>query len=133
MSIRSLGMAVSSLLMLGVVMASPVAAQPGAPAPAGVKDKEVVKAAQFAVKAASKDGAKVTLVKVLSAKTQVVAGINYILTLQVKQGKKVRTAKTVVWEQAWRKVPYELTSWKFTDEKDEPKPKPDKDADKSTK
>ena len=57
------------------------------------------------------------------------AGLNYHLTLQVKVGSQVRTAKATVWEQAWlNKI--ELTSWTFTDEGGaaSPPPVPGKDT-----
>ena len=131
-----MGVMMGWCVVLGAVVVQPAAAQPGAPAAASVDDAQVVKAAQFAVSAqqeAMKGGdqaGKLTLVKVLAARKQVVAGLNYILTLQVKQGDKVRTAEVKVWEQAWRKEPYQLTSWKFTDDKgqEEPKPAAGKDA-----
>ncbi len=97
------------------------AAQPGAPQGTSVDDKDVVKAAQFAVAAqqkAMKDAGqsdKLTLVKIVSARKQVVAGMNFMLTLQVKVGDEARTAEAKVWWQAWRKVPYQLTYWKNTE------------------
>ena len=88
---------------------------------ASVDDKDVIKAAKFAVDAeqkAMKDAGQsdaLTLVKIVSARKQVVAGMNYILKLQVKQGDKARTAEVKVWWQAWRGSPYQLTSWKFVE------------------
>jgi hypothetical protein len=105
----------------------PVWAQPGAPSPAAVDDKAIIKAAEFAIAAqlkTMKSGEKLALVKILGAQKQVVSGMNYNLTLQVKHGDKVRTANAQVWEQAWQKEPYKLTSWKFADEKAEPEKKP---------
>jgi serine protease inhibitor len=99
-----------------------IAAQPGAPRAAEIDDKDVLKAAQFAVTAqqqilsAAGQADSLALVKVVAAKKQVVAGMNYILTLRVKQGDTERTADAKVWVQAWRKDPYKLTAWKFTDE-----------------
>ena len=82
---------------------------------ADVKDKDVIKAAKFAVK---KDGqnekAAVTLVAINKAQMQVVAGINYELCLQVsvkKTGKKAvkQFVKTVIYRDL--KNTYSLTSW----------------------
>lgn len=101
-------------------ISSPLLAQPGAPSPASVEDKAVVKAAEFAIAAqlkTMKQGEKLALVKILSAQKQVVSGMNYKLTLQVKHGDKLRPVNTEVWEQAWKKEPYKMTSWAFTDEK----------------
>jgi hypothetical protein len=98
------------------------AAQPGAPQGAAVDDKEVVYAANFAIVAeqdalkAAGQTDKLTLVKIVSAKKQVVSGMNFMLTLEAKLGDKTRTAEAKVWWQAWRRPPYQLTSWKFADE-----------------
>jgi hypothetical protein len=90
---------------------------PGGYAPASVADKEVVAAAAFAIQAQQKapgKHAKLELVKIRKAESQVVAGMNYRLELDVKQDGKVRAAEAIVWWQAWRKSePYGLTSWKW--------------------
>jgi len=89
-------------------------------------DEGAIRAARFAVdaqqqamKAAAKDD-KLTLVKILSARQQVVAGLNYNLTLQVKVGEALKTAEATVWARLWLKgeEQYKLTSWKFADEKE---------------
>jgi len=91
------------------------------------KDQGAIQAAQFAVdaqrqamKAAAKD-AKITLVNIVSARSQVVAGTNYKLTLQVKVGEALKTAEATVWARLWlkRDEQYQLTSWKFADEMNE--------------
>ena len=68
-----------------------------------ITDAEVLKAAQFAVKA---HDAKLTLQSVNAAEQQVVAGTNYKIKLTTSDGRK---ANAVV----WRKLDgsYELTSW----------------------
>jgi hypothetical protein len=76
-----------------------------------VTQPEVKAAAEFAVAAQSE--AKLELVKVLRAEQQVVAGMNYKLTLSVKDDGKSKTVEAIVWEQPWRKPNrYQLTSWK---------------------
>jgi hypothetical protein len=94
----------------------------GGYAAASVTDKQVIAAADFAVKAEAKamQGRKdalpatPTLVKVLSAQQQVVAGMNYRLRLKVRLNGKDKEADAVVWWQAWRVPdPYELTSWNW--------------------
>jgi predicted neuraminidase len=72
---------------------------------AAITDAEVLKAAQFAVKA---HDAKLTLQYVTAAEQQVVAGINYKLRLTTSDGRK---ADAVV----WRKLDgsHELTSWQW--------------------
>ena len=68
-----------------------------------ITDAEVLKAAQFAVKA---HDSKLTLQSVNAAEQQVVAGTNYKIKLTTSDGRK---ADAVV----WRKLDgsYELTSW----------------------
>jgi hypothetical protein len=94
----------------------------GGYAAASVTDKQVIAAADFAVKAEAeamqkkKDAmpATVTLVKVLGAQQQVVAGMNYRLRLKVRLNRQDKEADAVVWWQAWRAPePYELTSWSW--------------------
>jgi hypothetical protein len=85
-----------------------------------VTEKEVVEAANFAIKAQQtvlhekKDQPmpKLELVTITQAEQQVVAGINYQLQLKVKLDGKEKVAEAIVWWQAWRKPdPYQLTSW----------------------
>jgi hypothetical protein len=75
-----------------------------------VRDSNVVSAARFAVTEYSRQE-RVTLKKIVRARRQVVAGMNYEVTLLVRRGKKVRRVVAVV----WRKVDggYELTSWSW--------------------
>jgi len=79
--------------------------------------KDVLKAARFALEARSKastNAPALRFVKVEKAETQVVAGTNYRLQIQVREGKDKaeRTAQAVVWWQPWRTPdPYQLTSW----------------------
>lgn len=88
---------------------------PGGYAAAAVTDQQVIRAASFAIKAQEKvSGKTLELIKILEAKSQVVAGMNYRLKLKVRMNGKVRTAEAIVWWQAWRKPePYQLTSWKW--------------------
>lgn len=90
--------------------------------PVKVSKEEVKKAATFAVEAQLKvlkknkeEGAEsLELVEIVEAEQQVVAGINYKLTLKVKINGKERKVEAVVWWQAWRKPdPYQLTSWEW--------------------
>jgi hypothetical protein len=129
-------MKITAILILGTGLAvaavspQPASAQPGAPREATVDNKDVIKAAQFAIEAeqkAMKDAGqsdKLTLVKIVSAKKQVVAGMNFLLALEVKLGDKQCTAEAKVGWQAWRKPSYQLTSWKITNEKAAADPKP---------
>lgn len=90
---------------------------------AAVTEPEVVAAANFAIKEQEKaiqkskgtPTAKLRLSSILSAKTQVVAGINYRFKLNVILDGKKQKAEATVWWQAWRKPdPYRLTSWKWS-------------------
>lgn len=61
-------------------------------------DSDVKAAASFAVHAEAKlTGRKLRLVGVSGAEKQVVAGLNYRLLLNVREGDKVLNAQAVVW------------------------------------
>ncbi|MGC4002009.1 MAG: cystatin domain-containing protein [Pirellulales bacterium] len=84
-------------------------AKPGGYSDVDVKDAEVVKATEFAVKERNKTQ-KTILVSIAAAQRQVVAGMNYKLTLKVKVDDKERTVEAVVWNKLDNTA--ELTSWK---------------------
>lgn len=87
------------------------------PMPGGFSDVPATnawgtEAAKFAVEAQGKTSApkdKPTLIKVVSARQQVVAGMNYRIVLKVKTDGAVKDAEAVV----WRKLDgeHQLTSW----------------------
>lgn len=91
----------------------------GGYAEVSVTDSHVVEAAAFAVKAEEKamqekkvaPPAKLALVKILGARQQVVAGMNYRLKLKVRLDKTEKQAEAVV----YRKLSgaCELTSWEW--------------------
>ena len=92
---------------------------------ASVTDEKVIAAADFAIKAQERSmqdpeaGQTTTLelVKILSAAQQVVAGMNYRLTLEVKVNGEKKQADAIVWWQSWRDPdPYQLTSWRWSDQ-----------------
>jgi hypothetical protein len=94
--------------------------RPGGYGTVAVTNKEVVAAADFAIKAHQKviqdkkdtETSKLELVTITQAEQQVVAGMNYRLHLKVKLDGKEKIAEALVWWQAWRKPdPYQLTSW----------------------
>lgn len=115
-------------VLLALVCASPALAEKepkcGGYAPTCVTNKDTLAVATFAVQAHEKavnkgkeKPEKLELVSVLNAETQVVAGMNYKLELKVKLNDKEKTAKAIVWWQAWRKPdPYQLTSWEWAKE-----------------
>jgi Cystatin domain len=83
---------------------------------ADTSDKEVVAAANFAVKAqAKKQKAKVNLVAIHTAAKQVVAGMNYQMCLSVEttDRKKKTAAPQTVQVVVYRNIKnkYSLTSW----------------------
>jgi hypothetical protein len=111
----------ASLVLCLAASSMPALAQQtrvGGYATTSVANKEVADAAAFAITAqakASTNSAKLELVEILSAESQVVAGVNYRLKLKVKENGSERIAEAVVWWQAWRKPePYQLTSWTET-------------------
>lgn len=96
-----------TLLTLAIVPSSHGQQPPlvGGFSQASTSDAEVLKAAQFAVKA---HDAKLTLQKINTVEQQVVAGMNYKLKLTTSDGRK---ADVIV----WRKLDgsHELTSWQW--------------------
>jgi hypothetical protein len=73
---------------------------------------DVKAAAEFAVRAqAGHESEPLALVTVTQAEKQVVAGLNYRLTLTVTKGKKTVVAKAVVYHAL--DSHYELTSWEW--------------------
>ena len=91
---------------------------PGGYSAVPVNQSEVTQAAAFAVEAerqalkAAGQPALLELMSVLTAEQQVVAGVNYRLSLKVKRNGQEQLADAVVWWQAWRQPdPYRLTSW----------------------
>ena len=79
---------------------------------ASVMEPSVHAAAQEAVALQAKaTGEELTLEKVLSAQTQVVAGTNYRLTLSVKKSGKKKTASIVIWEKL--DGTHDLSSWNW--------------------
>jgi len=102
------------------------AAVPGGWSKASVKDPEVVAAARFAVASKQADREKageegrLELVEIVAAEQQVVAGMNYRVTLTVKAGADTRKAEAVVWVRAWldEDERSQLTAWRFVDEKE---------------
>jgi len=83
---------------------------------------EVVVAANFAIKEEEitirnnkeTEAAQLSLVTILAAEEQVVAGVNYRLKLEVSLDGNKKTAVATVWWQSWNKeAPYKLTSWEW--------------------
>lgn len=98
---------------------------PGGKIDSSVKDPGVVEAANFAC-TAEQDALKakgqpqaITLVEITAAKSQVVEGVSYDLTLHMKLDGQDQTAEAVVWVRPWLKGDdkIKLTSWKFADKK----------------
>ncbi|HVZ39780.1 MAG TPA: cystatin family protein [Candidatus Kapabacteria bacterium] len=89
------------------------AQQVGAYSDVSVKDAEVRKAAQFAVTERNK-AEKTKLVSIVSARQQVVSGMNYDLVLKLRSGKTVRKAKVIVWHRI--DGSYHLGSWDWVPE-----------------
>lgn len=83
-----------------------------------VTNEEVVAAANFAIQAQGEELRKsaptstLSLVSIAHVEQQVVAGMNFKMTLNVQHDGKARQAEAVVWWQAWnREAPYKLTKW----------------------
>lgn len=87
---------------------------PGGYSRTAAGSREVRAAAEFAVAEQSKGSRPLKLVEVASADRQVVSGMNYRLTLKVRDAGKSRDAVAVVWWQAWNmEQPYRLSSWEW--------------------
>jgi hypothetical protein len=79
-----------------------------------VTNQDAVNAAAFAIQAQTQKnpGSKLELVSLQKASQQVVAGMNYKLSLKVKRDGQLKTAEAVVWWQPWRTPdPFWLTAW----------------------
>ena len=114
------GVIVAALLGSGAQAKEPAPKLVGGNAPVAATQKEVVAAANFAIQEQTKElrkdpatpEAKLSLVKIVSAEQQVVAGMNYHLKLKVKLDGKEKTAAVTVWSQPWNKeTPNKLTAW----------------------
>jgi uncharacterized protein YaaN involved in tellurite resistance len=119
---RCAGLIVACLVALGsvAVHAAESRSMPGGYSAATTTNEEVVAAANFAIKAQAEELKKtaatstLSLVSVARVEQQVVAGMNYRMTLNVQHDGKARQAEAVVWWQAWnREAPYKLTSWNW--------------------
>jgi predicted neuraminidase len=84
---------------------------PGGYSPVAPTDADALAAAKFAV---AKHDAKLSFQALEKAAHQVVAGMNYRLTLRVLDAGKVRSADAVVWRKLGN-AGHELTSWKWLD------------------
>jgi len=115
-----------ALLTGGTALPAAEPPVPGGWSKAAVDDKGVVDAAAFAIQARQKamkaagEREVVELVRIARARQQVVAGMNYHLTLQVKRGDVVEAIEVVVWVQPWlaEDERSKLTSWKVLDDAD---------------
>lgn len=104
-----------ALLVIGVLGAGAnVAAQDitGGYGNVSVKDKEVRHVARFAIKNRTRvSGVKFTLVRIVKAEVQVVAGLNYRICMVIREGRKrARTITTVICRDLKKR--HSLTRWK---------------------
>lgn len=77
---------------------------------------EIQSAADFAVRTQAKaEALKLTLVKITQVESQVVAGMNYRLTLELTSSGQPRTAKAVVYRTL--EGQHQLTSWEWLTQK----------------
>jgi hypothetical protein len=107
-SVQRTAAALAALIMI-VATSGAHAQVVGGWSAASVKDAEVVAAAHFAIEEHGKSE-PVTLKKLVRARQQVVAGMNYRITMLVKRGKRTRKVTAVVWKKTDNT--YQLTSWK---------------------
>jgi Aspartic acid proteinase inhibitor len=107
-------------LVTGIAATSCSPPMPGGFSSVSISDSHVIAAASFAIAAQQKvlatemPGARLDLVKINRARSQVVAGTNYVLQLTVKLNGLEQPAEATVWWQAWRTPdPYQLTAWSW--------------------
>ncbi|MEO5928937.1 MAG: cystatin domain-containing protein [Candidatus Kapaibacterium sp.] len=113
-SIQRIAAAVAVLVM--IIAAQRLHAQvAGGWSSVSTSDAGIVAATRFALEEVGQWRAPVKLKKIIHARQQVVAGMNYEVTLLVKQGKGSRKAVAVVWHKT--DGSYALTSWTWTGKK----------------
>ena len=98
----------SLLCLATIAIAQPIL---GGFSPVAPTDADALAAAKFAV---AKHDAKLTFQAIEKAEHQVVAGMNYRMTLRVLDAGKARQATAVVWHKLGN-AGHELTSWKWLD------------------
>ena len=109
-------LSVFTVVFLGFAAASSVAAQTdqivGGYGDLSVKSKDARQAADLAVRTrSSKTGKTITLVKIIKAEQQVVAGLNYRICMSVREGHhKAYTVTAVVYQNLKNKR--SLSKWK---------------------
>ena len=92
---------------------------PGGITETSVKDKWVTQATDFAIKAKEREirekkkepPVKLAIVEILSARRQVVAGMNFYIRLKVKMDETEREAEVIIWRQL--SGVHKLTSWEW--------------------
>jgi len=97
-------------LLMAVFASTSLGQVPGGYSKRSTTDDVVVAAAKFAVETQSKKE-PVTLVKVLAAESQIVAGTNIRLTLEVRTKDGEKQAVVVVWNKLGGAQ--ELTEWEL--------------------
>jgi len=110
MNSSSLATVLLSSLLLAAILPRGMAQRPGGFTEIGNRDEQALVAAKFAVTA---HDPKLKFEDIEKVERQVVAGLNYRLTLKVTDNGKERRADAVV----WRKLDgqHALTSWKWLD------------------
>ncbi|GMH26862.1 hypothetical protein Nepgr_028705 [Nepenthes gracilis] len=77
-----------------------------------LKDPHIIEIAEFAVSEHNKQAAaKLVFVKVVKGESQVVAGVNFRLVIEAKDGDALEDYEAVVYERPWEKYK-SLTSFK---------------------
>lgn len=109
MKIRPLLAGLATSLLAVAALAPNLSAQiPGGFGGVSVKDPDALAAAKFAVTA---HDPKLTFEAIEKVQRQVVAGLNYRLTVKVTENGKARSADAVVWKKL--DGTHQLTSWKW--------------------
>lgn len=101
------------LSVLGLFFNGCNKSMPGSYSAAAVNDVDVVAAAEFAVAEESKKGNSLSLVSIDAAKKQVVAGMNYRVSLTVKDSGASRKAEAVIYRDIESNL--SLTAWTWNE------------------
>merc|ERR1712126_118081 len=89
--------------MLFLVSQAAAAGMPGGLSPADVNSEKIKEIAQFALTTydAENGGLPKTIIEILQAQTQVVAGVNYFLKVQVSNSEGLYNCDFTVFDQPW--------------------------------
>lgn len=111
---RFIPVSFAALLVMATTSLTPLGARPpvaGGYSVASATDNEVVAAADFAIKAKTEPSQRLALIAILTAQTQVVAGLNFRLKLKVQANETPKEVEAVVYRHL--SGDYQVTAWSW--------------------